>query len=72
MSPFKRNARPLGDDRQFVLSLPPQRTDADEAKRRAKLAFAAYDEAVRRGDADTADSARARFLDAAKKLKGAE
>jgi len=41
-----------------------------EAKQRAKVAFAAYDQALREGDPDTAEAARQRFLAASARLKG--
>lgn len=39
-------------------------------KQAAKLAFAAYDEAVRSGDSVLAEAARQRFLAASARLKG--
>jgi len=41
-----------------------------EAKQRAKVAFAAYDQALREGDHERAEAARQRFLAASARLKG--
>jgi hypothetical protein len=42
----------------------------NEAKQRSKVAFAAYDDAVRQGDPAVAEAARLRFLAASERLKG--
>lgn len=39
-----------------------------EAKQRAKLAFVAYEKAFLNGDAEIAQAARARFLNASKEM----
>ncbi len=52
-------------------NLTPQRLNsADDLKKAAALAFRAYDDAVKAGDAELADAAKARFLAASAKLRG--
>lgn len=48
-----------------------QPTDEDRRNKAvAKLAFAAYEDALRQGDAELAEAARKRFVDASERLRG--
>ena len=42
----------------------------NEAKQRAKVAFAAYDDALREGDHERAEAARQRFIAVSARLNG--